>query len=45
MTKFDPIFIRKHAEKFGESRFIQQIKKFVMSKYEEQKNNKSLYLN
>ena len=45
MTKFDPIFIRKHAEKFGESRFIQQIKKFVMSKYEEQKNNKSLNLN
>ena len=45
MTRFDPIFIRKHAEKFEVSRFIQQIKKFVMSKYEEQKNNKSLNLN
>ena len=30
-TKFDPIAIEGHAQKFGKERFIKEIKEFVIS--------------
>jgi hypothetical protein len=32
---FDPIFIRQHAEKFHESKFVEQIKDYVTDTFEE----------
>lgn len=42
--EFDPAFIRAHAETFDESRFIEKIRDFVISKYREHKGlNNDLY--
>lgn len=38
---FDPELIRKHAEKFSESRFKKEIKDFILKKYSEFKQNKT----
>lgn len=37
---FDPTFIRKHAESFDETVFVDKIRKFVADKYEGQRSGK-----
>jgi glycosyltransferase involved in cell wall biosynthesis len=37
--RFNPVFIRKHAEAFDESLFIEQIQQFVQGKYLEYKKH------